>query len=92
MNENIILIILSVIPWWLIAFLSMFENFLDNPENPKRSSIFLEIVIMPILTFGFGLLINYFSTNLGNWIIGIILGSYICWGVTNMIINHKNKA
>ena len=91
MTENIILLIISVSSWWIITFLELFEKHLTDPEGSGGVSILPEVIIMPIITFGVGFAINYFFTNMGSWIIGVLLGCYIVWGIINMLVTRKEK-
>jgi len=77
MNQNISLAIIATLSWLIITILSLLGAYLANQRNPEEErgvSIFPGLIVMPVLTFGIGFLINFFRSNLGNLIVGTILG------------------
>ncbi len=90
MTENLVLLVVSIVPWFLLTFLAMVKNYFEKTENSKSVSL-LPTFVMPIIMFVIGFTINHFFANVGTWLIGIFAGVFIIWGAIDEYKDYKTK-
>jgi hypothetical protein len=81
MGSTITLAVISVAAWVIITVLEMIGAYRENPEDPRRISIFPGLVVMPVLAFAVGYGINWLYESAGTWIVLVSHSGYIVLGM-----------
>lgn len=91
MSQAIILFIISTVSWIVITGIALQGTEIEHPGENRGISVF-PYLLMIILVFGIGSIINFFYSWVGTWIMFGLHLVYIIYGFMSvLVLRNKSK-